>query len=68
MAMPDERLGERACAFVTLLPRQPSFRFGELQRFLDAHEVSKHYWPERLEVDRGDPPQRRRQDPEIPPP
>lgn len=46
VAMPDERLGERACAYVV-----PSgdLDFAELQRFLDSHRVSIHYWPERLE-------------------
>jgi len=51
VAMPDERLGERACAFVV---RDPDFSgdFGlaEVREHLDAHEVSKHYWPERVEV------------------
>jgi 3-phosphoshikimate 1-carboxyvinyltransferase len=45
VAMPDERLGERACAFVV----------GELDldtmlEYLDSHRVSKTYWPERLEL------------------
>jgi non-ribosomal peptide synthetase component E (peptide arylation enzyme) len=51
VAMPDERLGERACAFVV---RDPDFggEFGlaEVREHLDAHEVSKHYWPERVEI------------------
>ncbi|HVS99445.1 MAG TPA: 3-phosphoshikimate 1-carboxyvinyltransferase [Solirubrobacterales bacterium] len=51
VAMPDERLGERACAFVV---RDPDFLgdFGlaEVREHLDAHEVSKHYWPERVET------------------
>ena len=59
VAMPDERLGERACAFVTLVPGS-KLSFSGLQRFLDEHEVSKHYWPERLEVIDGDSAQRRR--------
>lgn len=49
VAMPDERLGERACAFVTLLPGG-KLTFSGLQHFLDEHEVSKHYWPEHLEI------------------
>lgn len=47
VAMPDERLGERACAFV--VARAP-FTFEDMCRFLDEHRVAKHYWPERLEV------------------
>ncbi|HEX7324940.1 MAG TPA: 3-phosphoshikimate 1-carboxyvinyltransferase [Rhodanobacteraceae bacterium] len=49
VAMPDERLGERGCAFVVLKPGS-ALTFGEMQHYLDGHEVSKHYWPERLEV------------------
>jgi cyclohexanecarboxylate-CoA ligase len=51
VAMPDERLGERACAFVV---RDPDFagEFGlaEVREWLDAQEMSKHYWPERVEI------------------
>jgi hypothetical protein len=44
--MPDERLGERACAYVVA---DGDLDFAELQRFLDSERVSIHYWPERLE-------------------
>jgi cyclohexanecarboxylate-CoA ligase len=49
VAMPDQRLGERACAFVTLVPGK-RLTFAQMQKFLDEREVSKNYWPERLEV------------------
>jgi len=49
VAMPDERLGERACAFVVLEPNA-EFDFAEMQRHLDAGRLSKPYWPERLEI------------------
>ena len=45
VAMPDERLGERACAFVV-----GELDFDTMLEYLDAHRVSKTYWPERLEV------------------
>ncbi|WP_434619535.1 3-phosphoshikimate 1-carboxyvinyltransferase [Arthrobacter sp. A5] len=48
VAMPDARLGERACAFVRLAPGA-ELSFSGLQRFLQHSGVSKHYWPERLE-------------------
>ncbi|MFI5086629.1 MAG: AMP-binding protein, partial [Actinomycetales bacterium] len=48
VAMPDARLGERACAFVRLAPER-TLDFRSMQEFLDAAGVSKHYWPERLE-------------------
>ncbi|HLI39563.1 MAG TPA: cyclohexanecarboxylate-CoA ligase, partial [Streptosporangiaceae bacterium] len=47
VAMPDDRLGERGCAFVVA---EPGFTFAEMQRFLDERHVAKQYWPERLEV------------------
>jgi cyclohexanecarboxylate-CoA ligase len=44
VAMPDERLGERACAFVV-----GDLDFDSMLEYLDSHRVSKTYWPERLE-------------------
>jgi 3-phosphoshikimate 1-carboxyvinyltransferase len=49
VAMPDARLGERACAFVVLAGAAP-FDFRRMQHYLDACQVAKHYWPERLEI------------------
>jgi cyclohexanecarboxylate-CoA ligase len=49
VAMPDERLGERACAFA-VLEKGANFDFAALQRYLDERSVAKQYWPERLEV------------------
>jgi cyclohexanecarboxylate-CoA ligase len=45
VAMPDERLGERACAFVV-----GELDFDAMLEYLDSHRVSKTYWPERLEL------------------
>ncbi|BCJ75931.1 hypothetical protein CS0771_54750 [Catellatospora sp. IY07-71] len=47
VAMPDERLGERACAYVV---RTGDLDFAEVQQFLDQQKVAKQYWPERLEI------------------
>jgi 3-phosphoshikimate 1-carboxyvinyltransferase len=47
VAMPDERLGERACAFAVA---GAGFDFAEMRRFLDERHVAKQYWPERLEI------------------
>jgi 3-phosphoshikimate 1-carboxyvinyltransferase len=49
VAMPDERLGERACAFVVLAP-DAELDLEAMRRHLDAQRVSKPYWPERLEI------------------
>lgn len=46
---PDERLGERACAFVVLRPGcQLSLQ--EVQAHMQAARVAKQYWPEQLSV------------------
>jgi len=51
VAMPDPRLGERACAFVVLeSDAEHDFDFEQMQRHLDANRVAKPYWPERLEL------------------
>jgi non-ribosomal peptide synthetase component E (peptide arylation enzyme) len=49
VAMPDPRLAERACAFVTLKPGA-TIDFAGLQRHLETQRLSKTYWPERLEI------------------
>ena len=49
VAMPDERLGERACAFV-VLDDDADLDFEMMLEYLDSHRVSKTYWPERLEL------------------
>ncbi len=49
VAMPDRRLGERACAFVVTKP-ETSLTLADLTRFLGAEGMAKQYWPERLEL------------------
>jgi cyclohexanecarboxylate-CoA ligase len=46
---PDERLGERACAFVVVKPGA-SFDLAEARRHLEANRVTRQYWPERVEI------------------
>ncbi|GAA2244234.1 AMP-binding protein [Herbiconiux moechotypicola] len=55
VAMPDARLGERACAFV--VPADPAhpLAFEVMQAYLAEAAVSKYYWPERLETIDGLP-------------
>jgi cyclohexanecarboxylate-CoA ligase len=49
VAMPDERLGERACAFV--IPKGDTrLDLAELTRFLGEQGMARQYWPERLEI------------------
>ncbi len=49
VAMPDPVFGEKVCAYVELQPGEP-LTLAELTRFLAEREVSKEWWPERLEV------------------
>ena len=49
VAMPDARLQERACAFVTLRAKE-SLDLAQVARHLAKEGFSKHFWPERLEV------------------
>jgi cyclohexanecarboxylate-CoA ligase len=50
VAMSDERLGERACAFVVLADPDTELDFEEMQAYLLRQRVAKPYWPERLEL------------------
>jgi cyclohexanecarboxylate-CoA ligase len=49
VAMPDERLGERSCAFIVAKANM-SLELGELSQFLGEQGMAKQYWPERLEL------------------
>lgn len=49
VAYPDDRLGERACAFVVTKPDQ-SFDFSSMVTFLKAQKLATQYMPERLEI------------------
>ncbi|MBV1878939.1 MAG: AMP-binding protein [Pseudomonadales bacterium] len=49
VAMPDERLGELGCCFITLMPGF-ELDFASLQIYLIENQVAKQYWPERLEI------------------
>jgi cyclohexanecarboxylate-CoA ligase len=54
VAMPDPRLGERACAFVVRRDGG-ALDLETLRAFLDERRVAKPYWPERLELLEGLP-------------
>jgi 2,3-dihydroxybenzoate-AMP ligase len=49
VAMPDETLGERACAYVTL-KAGASLELERMRDFLAARGLARYKWPERLEV------------------
>jgi len=46
---PDARLGEKACAFVTVKPGH-RFTLEDMSRYLSEHQVTRQYHPERLEL------------------
>ncbi len=49
VAMPDERLGEKACAYIVPRPgNHPTLK--DMQDFLRSHKVTPQYWPERVEL------------------
>jgi cyclohexanecarboxylate-CoA ligase len=46
---PDARLGERACAFMTLRPGH-NLDLKTVQAYMDENKVAKQYWPERIVI------------------
>jgi acyl-CoA synthetase (AMP-forming)/AMP-acid ligase II len=48
--LPDERLGERACAALILKGGQRAPTLAELQEFLEREGVAKYMWPESIVV------------------
>jgi cyclohexanecarboxylate-CoA ligase len=49
VGMPDERLGERGCAFAVLRPGN-SLSKGEMVAFLEEANMARQYFPEHLEL------------------
>ena len=48
--LPDDRLGERACAALILERGHEAPTLAELQAFLEREGVAKYMWPESIEV------------------
>jgi non-ribosomal peptide synthetase component E (peptide arylation enzyme) len=48
--LPDDRLGERACAALVLESGATTPTLAELQAFLEAEGVAKYMWPESIEI------------------
>jgi non-ribosomal peptide synthetase component E (peptide arylation enzyme) len=49
VGMPDQRLGERCCAYVELKPGE-ALTLKDVQGFMEQNNVAKYKWPERVEV------------------
>jgi len=50
IGMPDERLGERICAYVVLKKGSETLGLDELKQHMKQKIVPKRYWPERVEI------------------
>lgn len=50
VAMPDDRLGERACAYVVLRDPSVPLTFAAMVDFFRSRRVAKYKYPERLEL------------------
>lgn len=48
--IPDERLGERACACVVLNSAKDELRLEDLTEIARQQGIAKHKWPERLQI------------------
>lgn len=50
IGMPDDRLGERICAFAVPLPGREELCLEDVKTYLEGKAVPKRFWPERLEL------------------
>ena len=50
IAMPDPRLQEKACAFISMKPGRTPLSLETLCEFLNQKGVAKQYWPEHVEI------------------
>lgn len=50
VGMPDERLGERVCAYVVPAAGEPTVTLDDITSFLREHKVAVQKLPERLEI------------------
>lgn len=50
VAMPDPRLGERACAYVVLKNKEKGLTLDEVRNFFSKFHTAKFKYPERIEI------------------
>ncbi len=50
VAMPDERLGERSCAYVVLKPQSAPLTLADVVAFFSHKRMAKYKYPERLVI------------------
>ncbi len=49
VGMPDERLGEKCCAYIEVKPGE-TLSLQDVQKFMEENNVAKYKWPERVEI------------------
>ncbi|PLT35395.1 AMP-binding protein [Bacillus sp. V5-8f] len=50
VAMPDTRLQEKACAFISMKPGKDPLTMQTMSVFLEEKGMAKQYWPEHIEI------------------
>ncbi|MEH6948874.1 AMP-binding protein [Bacillus sp. JJ634] len=50
IAMPDRRLQEKACAFISMKQGKTPLTLQTMREFLEQKGIAKQYWPEHVEV------------------
>jgi len=55
VGMPDPRLNERICVYVTMMDSDKAIQLEDITAYLQSQGVTKIYWPERLEIIRDMP-------------
>lgn len=50
VAMPEERLGERSCAYLVLKTREPPLRLEDVVAFFSRKRMAKYKYPERIVI------------------
>lgn len=50
IAMPDPRLQEKACAFISMKSGKTPLTLQTLQQYLNKKGIAKQYWPEHVEI------------------
>ena len=50
VGMPDQKLGEKSCAFIELKPEAEKLSLKEITDFMEKEGVAKYKWPEKIEI------------------
>ena len=50
VSYPDDRMGEKACAYLVLKDRNQTMGLAQVQAHMEANGTAKYKWPERVEL------------------